>query len=92
MQPTLYEGDFVFVNRLAYKLGTPVGRYHRIPLSARSRTRAIHQRVIGLPGETVKVENGRWYLSTITLFVNRISKLLQPTREPGFVPGNIYLY
>lgn len=68
MQPTLYEGDFVFVNRLAYRLGTPgrgdiiIFRYPPDP----GRTPYI-KRVIGLPGDTVRVENGRVLVNEVAL-------------------------
>lgn len=63
MQPTLFEGDFVIINRLAYKLGTP-GRgdiivFHYPPDPERE---PYIKRVIGLPGETVKIENGEVFV------------------------------
>lgn len=71
MQPTLYEGDFVIVNKLAYKLGEPsrgdvvVFRYPPDP----NREPYI-KRVIGLPGDVVRVADGRVYVND------------QPLREP----------
>ncbi len=58
MQPTLYEGNFVLVNRIAYKLGEPgrgdviVFRYPPDP-----DKEPYIKRVIGLPGDVVRVEN-----------------------------------
>lgn len=71
MQPTLYAGNFVIVNKLAYKLGTP-GRgdviiFHYPPDPDRE---PYIKRVIGLPGDHVTVENGG-------VFVNDV-----PLREP----------
>jgi signal peptidase I len=60
MQPTLYEGNFVLVNRIAYRVGEPgrgdiiVFRYPPDP----DREPYI-KRLIGLPGDVVKVENGQ---------------------------------
>lgn len=60
MQPTLYEGDFVIVNKLAYQLGQPergdviVFRFPPDP----SRIPYI-KRVIGLPGDRVQVSRGK---------------------------------
>jgi signal peptidase I len=68
MQPTLYEGDFVFVNRLAYRLGTPgrgdiiIFRYPPDP----ERTPYI-KRVIGLPGDTVRIENSQVLVNEVAL-------------------------
>ena len=68
MQPTLYEGDFIIVNKLAYQLGTP-GRGDVIifkfpPDPARE---PYIKRVIGLPGEQVTIKNGRVYINGIAL-------------------------
>jgi signal peptidase I len=60
MQPTLYEGNFVLVNRIAYRVGEPgrgdiiVFRYPPDP----DREPYI-KRLIGLPGDVVNVENGQ---------------------------------
>jgi signal peptidase I len=59
MQPTLYEGDFVFVNKLGYRLGEPargdiiVFRYPPDPTQI-----PYIKRVIGLPGDQVSISNG----------------------------------
>lgn len=59
MQPTLFEGDFVVVNKLAYRIGTP-GRGDIIVFHPPSNpdTEPYIKRVIGLPGETVRVQDG----------------------------------
>jgi len=64
MQPTLYEGDFVIVNKLAYQFGYP-GRgdvviFHYPP---NPEVEPYIKRVIGLPGETVSVRNGKVYIN-----------------------------
>ncbi|UCH60154.1 MAG: signal peptidase I [Anaerolineales bacterium] len=57
MQPTLYEGDFVIVNKLAYNFGEPsrgdviVFRYPPDP-----EREPYIKRVIGLPGDRVSVQ------------------------------------
>lgn len=63
MEPTLQSGEFVIVNKLAYKLGSPqigdviVFRYPRDP------QQEYIKRVIGLPGDVVKVMNGQVYVN-----------------------------
>jgi signal peptidase I len=60
MQPTLFDGNFVLVNRIAYRIGEPgrgdvvVFRYPPDP-----DKEPYIKRVIGLPGDVVRVENGR---------------------------------
>jgi signal peptidase I len=64
MQPTLYESDFVLVNRLAYRLGD----LHRKdvivfnpPLNAAEEP--YIKRIIGLPGDNVRVTGGQVYVN-----------------------------
>lgn len=60
MQPTLFAGDYVIVNKIAYKVGAPkrgdviVFRFPPDP----DREPYI-KRIIGLPGDHVHIENGR---------------------------------
>lgn len=64
MQPTLYAGDFVIVNKLAYHLGNPargdviVFRYPRDP-----EREPYIKRVIGLPGDQIRVADGNVYIN-----------------------------
>jgi len=64
MQPTLYEGDFVMVNKLAYKIGSPergdVIIFHYPPDPDRE---PYIKRVIGLPGDRLQVQNGSVYIN-----------------------------
>jgi signal peptidase I len=68
MQPTLYERDFVLVNRLAYKLGD-LGRRDVVvfqpPIEAEKEP--YIKRVIGLPGDTVRVAGGIVYINDLPL-------------------------
>lgn len=63
MEPTLHTGEFVIVNKLAYKLGAPevgdviVFHYPRDP------QQEYIKRLIGLPGDEVRISSG-------TVFVN----------------------
>lgn len=66
MQPTLYAGDFIVVNKLAYKLGAPsrgdVIIFHYPPDPNRE---PYIKRVIGLPGETVHVTDGKVFINDV---------------------------
>lgn len=63
MEPTLKSGEFVIVNKLAYKLGSPqlgdviVFHYPRDP------EQEYIKRVIGLPGDHVVVANGKVFVN-----------------------------
>lgn len=64
MQPNLYAGDFVIVNKLAYKFGSPqrgdiiVFRYPPDPTQV-----PYIKRVIGLPGDEVHIADGKVYIN-----------------------------
>jgi signal peptidase I len=62
MEPTLHTGEFVIVNRLSYQIGSPkigdviVFHYPRDP------QQEYIKRIIGLGGDTVRVEGGNVYV------------------------------
>jgi signal peptidase I len=63
MEPTLKDGEFVLINKLAYKWGEPglgdviVFHFPRDP------EQEYIKRVIGLPGNTVNITNGKVYIN-----------------------------
>jgi signal peptidase I len=63
MEPTLVTGEYVIVNRISYKLGSPqrgdiiVFHYPKDP------SQEYIKRVIGLPGDEVEVKNGIVYVN-----------------------------
>ncbi len=68
MEPTMQNGEFVLVNKLAYKFSSPkigdviVFRYPRDP------SQEYIKRVIGLPGDQVKISNGQVYVNGQALY------------------------
>ena len=58
MVPTLQDGEYILVSKLSYKTGTPArGDIIVFSLPTDQRQDLI-KRVIGLPGETVSIQNG----------------------------------
>ena len=64
MQPAYYDGDTVLVNKLDYRIGSPK-RLDAVILELEngSTTHYSVKRVVGLPGETIKIENGKIYIN-----------------------------
>ena len=64
MQPTLYAGNFVLVNKVAYRFGSPsrgdiiVFRYPPDPTQV-----PYIKRVIGLPGDRIRIADGKVYIN-----------------------------
>jgi len=61
MEPTLVPGEFLMVNKLAYKFGLP--KYGDIIVFHYDPTEDFIKRVIGLPGDTVEVKGGVVYMN-----------------------------
>ena len=64
MEPTLMEGQVVIVNKIEYYLKSP-RRNDVIVYKQSNREHSYYEikRVIGLPGETVKIKNGIIYIN-----------------------------
>lgn len=64
MQPNLKEGDLVLVNRLVYKFTEPKRGEVVVFLNPLNPDDVPYiKRVIGLPGDTVRIENGNVYIN-----------------------------
>jgi signal peptidase I len=63
MEPTLWTGQFLIVSRLAYWFGEPqrgdIIVFHPTDSNYFFSPEDIVKRIIGLPGETVSIENGQ---------------------------------
>jgi signal peptidase I len=67
MTPTLQNGEYILINRLAYKTGQPArGDIIVFSLPADNGQDLI-KRVIGLPGETVNINNGSVSINGVKL-------------------------
>ena len=63
MEPTIETGDCFFVDSFAYRVGDPQRGDLIVFKTSSSDDAALHiSRIIGLPGETVRISNGRIYI------------------------------
>ncbi len=67
MQPTLYEGNIVLVNKLAYKFGDLKTGDVVIFHDPHNRDEDFIKRLVGKPGDLVVVKNGEVYVNGIAL-------------------------
>jgi signal peptidase I len=58
MKPTLQDGEYILVNKLAYKLGEPQRGDIVVFVFPVDPSEDLIKRVIGLPGDTISVQNG----------------------------------
>lgn len=94
MKPSIFEGDLVFVNKVAYGLRFPLTQYRLaqwadpergdvvICFSPEDRTRLV-KRVIGLPGDTIEMRNNILFLNGYPVKYTKIDP-----RSIEYVPAN----
>ena len=66
MQPTLRDGQFVLVNRLAYWRSDPT-RGDIVALSLAGRRVLYIKRIVGMPGDRVRISGGTVYVNDAVL-------------------------
>lgn len=67
MRPTLQDGEYILVNKLAYKTGEPHRGDIVVFIFPVDPQEDLIKRVIGLPGETVAIHNGTVSVNGIQL-------------------------
>jgi len=67
MDPTLSEGQYLLVNKLAYKIGTPARGDIAVFHSPEDHDTVLIKRVIGLPGEEIVVSGTQAYVNGVHL-------------------------
>jgi len=92
MVPTLQDGEFVLVNRLAYRIGQPqrgdIIVFHH---PAEQQREDLIKRVIGLPGDSVRIENGSVTVNGVQL-KEPTSPQSHPTPANGLSPTRSYSF
>ena len=93
MEPTIEVGDRFFINRVVYKFTSPKRGDLIVFRTNASDDAALHiRRVIGLPGETVEIKDGKVYIdgSETALDDSFIPEKMQGSFGPYTVPDNCY--
>jgi signal peptidase I len=67
MRPTLQDGEYILVNKLAYKLGEPMRGDIVVFIFPVNPAEDLIKRVIGLPGDTISVQNGVLSINGVTM-------------------------
>src|SRR3954465_12960653 len=83
MMPTLFDQERLFINQFTYKFG--LGDIHRedtvVFWSPEDRTQSYIKRVIGLPGDTVAVDDGCVIVNGRKLVENYVPKEYRDDRS-----------
>lgn len=67
MLPTLNNGEFVLVNRMAYKLGQPARGDIIVFRSTTQLDLDLIKRIIGIPGDEIRIADGHVEVNNVTL-------------------------
>jgi signal peptidase I len=67
MEPNLHHGEFVIVSKVNYRFGEPERGDVVVFDFPRNITQEYIKRVIGLPGEQIKIENGWVFVNDVAL-------------------------
>jgi signal peptidase I len=65
MEPNLHHGEFVIVSKINYRLGEPERGDVVVFDFPRNITEEYIKRIIGLPGDEVKIEDGKVYINDV---------------------------
>jgi signal peptidase I len=91
MKPTLQPGEFLLVNRVAYKIGEPeIGDIIVFHAPGASDLDYI-KRVIGLPGDKVRISEGVVYVNDQPLYEPYIADPPRYTGDWDVPPGQLFV-
>ena len=88
MEPVIYSGQNILINKVAYNLASPKrGDVIVFKPNGNKNSPYYIKRVIGLPGETVQINNGKVYINGSILS----DDVSTDTKEAGIVATEITL-
>jgi len=91
MEPNLYEGEFVVVNRLAYRWGSPqrgdIIVFH-FPNNPQKR---YIKRIIGVEGDVVSVTDGQVFVNDLPLYEPYLASAPSYVGEWVVGPGELFV-
>ena len=89
MEPTLYNGQEVLINRLIYKVSSPKrGDVVVFLPNGNQNSHYYLKRVVGLPGETIQIIDGYVYIDGIVLEEN---EAYDKIADPGIAENPVLL-
>ncbi len=102
MQPTIVEGDRIFINKKAYDLRLPFSQYSLLKISdpkrndivifeSKAADKRLVKRVIGVPGDTVTMLNNRLSINQKLADYKLLAKHIDFTLSEEQIAGNRHL-
>lgn len=89
MEPNLYSGQHILINRLVYSVSSPKkGDVVAFLPNGNEKSHYYVKRVIGVPGDTIQIINGRVYINDVQL---EESNSYDKIADPGIAINPIYL-
>jgi len=82
MQPNFYEGQFILVNKLSFKLGQPTRGEVLVFHNPNNLSEDYIKRVIALPGDTVEIRDNK-------VFINS-QVMPEPFDKMPYQPGTVF--
>ncbi len=83
MEPNFYEGQFILVNKFAYKFGSPERGDVIVFHNPENTSEDYIKRVIGLPGDTLEIRNQKIYINGKVLEEPYPQNRIRPSTQYG---------